>query len=392
MIRTTILEGIARPWSISIWVAILSLAGCGFPEDAAHAKKQLTSEASVIKQKNLSAYIEGDHSIFVRRKQNRPSVVSRVATVENCLAKGFAQVGFEFLDFTIFKKDNLFHTFYIPCVPKAGHVWPGHDVWFGHAVSEDLDTWVALDPAICTEPNNYFESGHLWAPFVCEKDGTYYMFYTGLSSEPSQVICLATSTDPELKKWDRYANNPIIPLAGLDWHWKNESDHVFDARDPHVVKAGDHYLLAYTTIHKSGCPAVGGMISDDLLNWEDIGPILYRPLSDKVRWSPESCNIQQMPDGSWALFPSATPGVEYYVSDDPHNFNASEAGKIRYIDGGKYIGGIEVISRKDDLKKWLVAFFEWQEHRLFLGEFDFTEHPWTVRRIHDITELADWNL
>ena len=40
----------------------------------------------------------------------------------------------------------------------------------------------------------------------------------------------------------------------------------------------------------------------------------------------------------------------------------------------------------------LVAFFETRQFCLFFGEFDFTEHPWTVRRIHDVTELDDWDL
>jgi predicted GH43/DUF377 family glycosyl hydrolase len=373
-------------------MAILSLAGCGSAEEPALPKKNIRSEASEIKQQNLKAYTGGDHSAFIRGKQRRPKLIAEAATVENCVADGYAQIGFDFIDFTIFKKDNLYHTFYIAGPPKIKPLWPGQGVWFGHAVSENLDTWTTLDPAICAEPNNYFESGHLWSPFILEKDDTYYMFYTGVTSEPTQVLCLATSNDPELKEWKRHADNPIIPLSGLDWHWKIHTNHVSDARDPHVVQVDDHYLLAYTAVHESGCSAVGGMISDDLLNWEDIGPILYRPLSDKVLWQPESCNIQQMPDGKWALFPSATPGIEYYLSDDPHDFNSSEASKIRYLDGGSDIGGIEVISRKDRLKKWLVAFFETRQYRLFLGEFDFAEHPWTVRRIHDVTELGDWNL
>jgi predicted GH43/DUF377 family glycosyl hydrolase len=253
------------------------------------------------------------------------------ATASHCLRNGYTPSGYGIADFSIIRMDNLFHLFYIPIVPGCSGFTAGHTHWLGHAVTSDFDTWTTLDPPLCVEPDNYYESAHIWAPFVFKESDCCYMYYTGLSAEPSQVLCMATSVHPDLLQWRRCESNPIVPLEGFSWQLLNQHRHTRHARDPHVIKVDGHYLFAYTSMHRSGIPAVGGLVSDDLIRWEDIGPILYRGMS-RAAWLPESVNIQKAPDG-WALLPSQSPGIEYYISDDPHTWHDSSPTRIEYEEG-----------------------------------------------------------
>jgi len=349
-------------------------------------------DAQSVKERNLLAFETPGGDIVAKKHSGEfAKIVSDAATVRDCLANGYAPVGHNVLDFTITKKDGLYHLFHIPCVPGMRHILPGHDHWLGHAVSKDLDTWTTLDASVFIDPANDYESAHVWAPFVCEAQGTYYMHYTGVTPEVTQVICMAAAQDGDLLRWKKSESNPVIPIEGFDWHWKNTRGRVADARDPHIVKTDDCYLLAYTALHKEGCPAVGGMVSDDILHWEDIGPILYRPIGPNARWSPESVNIQPLPDGKWALFPSATPGITYYVSDTPYAWHRSRPTQLEYEGhDNKDMGGIELLARDDANMRWLVAYFGKKIVRLFIGVLDFSRDPWTVRRVTSPSELEEW--
>jgi sucrose-6-phosphate hydrolase SacC (GH32 family) len=312
--------------------------------------------------------------------------MGEAAHVRDCVRDGYAPRGYGLADFSIVRQGEFFHLFHIPRVPGNDCTHPCNEHWLGHAVSRDLDTWTTLDPVLSAEPKNYFESAHIWAPFVLKQPEKTWMFYTGLSAEPSQVLCAAFSSDPELKVWERIEENPIIPLEGFDWHWRNEKGHVRQARDPHVVAVGNHFLMAYTTMHANGCPAVGGLVSEDLRHWEDIGPVLYRPFGP-VTWMPESVQIQQLKDGRWVLIPSAGGGMEYYLSENPYSWQGISPTRINYVNGeGAEPLGLELISRDGD-KGWVVTFFELVRNRMFCGFLSMGKHPWTLQRYTDPREI-----
>ncbi len=338
---------------------------------------------------NLGRLVEGGAEEFVGMLQRHPDEIARAAGVTDCVRLGYAPLGYGLADFTVIRAGGRFHLFHIPRVPGNHCIHAANEHWFGHAVSEDLDTWKTGHPALSVESANYFESAHIWAPFVLEHKGIFYMYYTGLSQEPTQVLCLAASTDSNLNVWKRHEGNPIIPLNGFAWHWRNKQGHLRQGRDPHVVPVGDHFLMAYTTMHANGCPAVGGLISKDLTNWDDIGPILYRPLQPGG-WMPESVNIQPLPGGKWALLPSFSPGLEYYLSDDPHQWHSSEAVPIEYVGrNNKEPMGLEVLCRDDRKGEWLTAFFESGSNRLYLGVLQ-TKDKWRLKRLENRSQLEPW--
>ncbi len=345
------------------------------------------SDLFTIRKTNLEAAVDGRAEEIIKRLKKHPEGIRKAATVTDCLENGYAPRGYGLADFTIVRMNGIFHAFHIPRVPGNACTHPANEHWIAHAVSEDLDTWLTRDPVLFNDPSNEYETSHVWAPFVHVKEHEAYMFYTGLSNEPSQVLCMAVSTDPDLSVWEKTDLNPITPLEGFGWHWRNEEGHTRHARDPHLVWVEDHWLLAYTAMHKNGCPAVGGLVSDDLKQWEDIGPIFYRPMDPAV-WHPESVNIQQLENGKWVLIPSQSPGLEYYISDDPHHWHGIKRRQIEYADGdNRQPMALEVISKSSD-GTWLTAFFERDNNRMFIGRLDINKDPWKLKRIREQGELT----
>jgi hypothetical protein len=201
---------------------------------------------------------------------------------------------------------------------------------------------------------------------------------------------MAKTDDLSSGRWERHAGNPIVPLQGFDWHWLNHNGHLRNARDPHVVEIDGIFLLTYTAMHRSGCPAVGGLVSEDLESWRDIGPVLFRRI-DPAPFPPESVSIFRISDKNWVLFASQSPGVEYYLSADPFSWHGSEAKRITYLDGKvEAPAGLELLARDDDSGQWLVAFFENQDNRMFVGILDRREDPWTIRRARDPMDVQGW--
>lgn len=339
---------------------------------------------------NLKAPIKKwDSSNMVIDVEYIPQKAIQTATVKDCLTNGYAPIGYKVKDFSIVQYKGKYHLFHIPAVDIDGiycHM-RGHENWIAHAISDDLDTWYTEDAVLFSESGNEYESSHVWAPYVIIKNDTAFMFYTGLTQDLEESICLATSVDPELKVWTKYPDNPLMPREGFDWHWRNKKSNIWTARDHHVIKVEDHFLMAYTCIHKKHIPAVGGMVSEDLFHWEDIGPMFYRDIKPGG-WMPESVNIQPLSAKKWVLMPSASPGIEYAISETPYSWHGSTAQTLDFIDRVNetdYPGGIEIISRNDDSSEWLVAFFN--KKRLHFGILDYSKNPWSLEKFKNKTEI-----
>jgi hypothetical protein len=345
------------------------------------------SEWASLKRYNLQQKPVASSQQLLTKLSEHPRMVAEAATVSNCIHFGYAPKGYSLADFSILKDQGVFHVFHIPRIPNGSGLYRCHEHWLGHAISTDLDTWHTLDPVLCSTTEHYYESAHVWAPFLMKVKQQPILFYTGLSAEPSQTLCAAHAVDTNLVQWKKDSSNPLIPLEGFDWHYLNQEAHVRHARDPHVVAIPDGYLLAYTGMHKDGCPVVGGMVSVDLVEWVDIGPILYRPLNPAT-WLPESVNIQPLEDGTWVLIPSQSPGLTYYISEDPLSWHGKSYQSIRFLDGDDDdLYAIEVIDKTFSPDRWLVAFFRGSTNRMFFGWLELKSKQWTIQLVKHPAEL-----
>ncbi len=110
--------------------------------------------------------------------------------------------------FTI-DRESAIHLFHITGTSGRSPYFPGNEVSFGHAVSQDLRSWKAQPNLLSPDPSTAYEPDHIYAPFVIHKDQRFYMYYAGVSKKALlESICLAWSDD--LHHWEKFPFNPIF--------------------------------------------------------------------------------------------------------------------------------------------------------------------------------------
>jgi len=291
---------------------------------------------------------------------------------QDWLKNGYAPKGFYVKDFCLLPVEDTFHLFHIAGTPGVSCCLPGNEVWFGHAFTNNFQHWETLEPCLYISAGQW-DGGHVFAPFVIEKDGMYLMFYTGCRIDNTQRIGVAISRD--LIHWEKYDKNPVITPENYDWAFCPTTGGA-SCRDPHVCKYGDDFSLYYTAVTNQGKACVARASSEDLLSWTDQGPVYTYPNLTHC----ESSNVQEL-DGKHLLFFGGH--IEYWsyvVSDNPYHWSDQKPVPI-----GKNITAMEVLKRLDPL--WLVAYFELNNYRLFLGTIDWSlKHP-QIERITNKHQL-----
>ena len=179
--------------------------------------------------------------------------------------------------------DGVYHAFYLkaplPPLRNSAHHTP-----YAHVASRDLVHWEELPLAIEPGPPGSYDGVSCFTGSVIERDGVFYLFYTGFPGEGKpQTVCLATSAD--LITWEKDPRNPIIEA---DQRWYE----AIDWRDPFPFwndEAGEYWmLLAARELdgpdNRRGCIAL--MTSPDLQTWEVKPPF----------WSPRLYYTHECPD------------------------------------------------------------------------------------------------
>ncbi len=168
----------------------------------------------------------------------------------------------------------------------------------GLATSPDLLHWTLTDPILSPVDGAPWEHGGLYRPDLLLDSGTYYLYYNAKTdtlpkSEGGgwhEQTGVATSTD--LKRWTRYAGNPILrngPRGTATWPSSNPLAHqtppIPDAPDsrfasnPYVVKNGRQFGMFYFGFDyvRPGRACELLALGDDPFHFTEVPEILIAP-------------------------------------------------------------------------------------------------------------------
>ena len=236
-------------------------------------------------------------------------------------------------DFTLLKHDGLYHLFYIRHNRTLPMSQTENDL--GHAVSPDLWNWTQAPPVLPARENGW-DRTQIWAPSIVEKDGVFYMFYTGVSTIPDtcsgwQRIGVATSTD--LMEWNRM-DAPVLSCPMIPWTVCDSTSALTAFRDPFVMPdpaQPGHWLMYYSTFPSSDSlgMVVGVAESDgDLTQWSDRGPLWITNRSYTYSDLIESPHLFKH-DSLWYLFYTTNAGTPLSFATGPDPVGSPESWTYR---------------------------------------------------------------
>ena len=296
------------------------------------------------------------------------------------LRDGFAPAGMTTTDFTIIRHEGLFHFFACAGFPECFPNWPGQYEYVFHATTADLISWTVHGIALQPHPDNEFERGKIWPPFVFRHGDVFAMIYCGLDANNCQCLCLATSDD--LFQWTRFPRNPIVNPGEHEWTLKRPDGKVRHCRDPHVEKIGDTYYLYYATVCEDGNPAVGLSATEDLNHWHDLGPCFKRTEG----WVPESPLVICRSDRYYLWI---YPFDELLISDNPTDFNRAKATQIQMSEINEFYAPEIIDSRFGD--GYLIGFHGHKGCRISLGVMTWENDDITITCIDNEQQLKPWD-
>ena len=175
-------------------------------------------------------------------------------------------------------------------------IYVSRQTQFAYARSVDMCVWEEMSPILTEHSPGSWDEVTIWAPYVWEEGGVFYMVYTGVTRKLTQSIMLATSTNPaDPLSWETHGMIFQPDHKGMLW----EEGRWADCRDPTVLVAEETYYLYYTGMDIDG--GIVGLATSTTTPygpWKDWGRTIL-PLSDQA--IPESPTIT-IYDGVYYLF------------------------------------------------------------------------------------------
>lgn len=228
-----------------------------------------------------------------------------------------------------------YHLFYQ--YNPTGAYW--HDPYWGHAVSADLVHWTDLPPALAPERGGADERGCFSGMAFIDKDGVPTIIYYG----NPRGLCIATSRDDDLVRWEKHPANPVLP------HPTHGED--YQVFDPCAWLEGDTYYAITGGIapkRAKGIPSDGRDVaylfrSNDLEDWEYLHPFYE---SSRFTEGGEDCAVPDFfpfGDKHMLLFCSHTRAAQCYIGtyanhrfipEHHKRFAFAETGRIGVVGEG----------------------------------------------------------
>lgn len=183
-----------------------------------------------------------------------------------CEQPGWFPADFGLKDHTLFWYDGLY---YLASIYLAAD---GYEQRFAYASSPDLCTWTDLQGILRERTPGAWDEFRIWAPFVYQEGGEYYMYYTGVTADFTQSILLATSRNPADPGSWQHREEMVFQPSHPDVVWPG-SGFWSDCRDPTVVKVDGLYHLYYTGMSQEGGIVGLATAPSPMGPWVDWGPI-----------------------------------------------------------------------------------------------------------------------
>jgi beta-fructofuranosidase len=194
-----------------------------------------------------------------------------------------------------------FNTYYMPAIGRVGDPMPFYDQKTGdfkvlylqefennmdkrfHPIwgvtTKDGANYESLGEVLPFADNDYQQDAALGTGCAYEKDGTYYIYYTGHNGncKNREVVMRATSTD--FKTWTK---DELWALNGPDYGYSG-----WDFRDPQVFVADDglYHMIISTYPAGGGDPCFAEFKSSDMKSWEHVGK--FKMIWDRMLECPD---------------------------------------------------------------------------------------------------------
>ena len=228
----------------------------------------------------------------------RPLLAHAAASSTWCDQLGWNPTDFGLKDHSVFLYEGFYYLVSIRTPDEKAFVY---------ARSADLCSWEDLGAVLGGRTLGEWDEAFVWAPFVMEDGGIFYMYYTGVSRNYTQSIMLAVSSNPaDPGSWQRVGMIFQPDHVGMQW----QAQHWADCRDSSILKVGDIYYMVYTGRNTSG-PIIGWAISFSPVGpWHDRGATLS--ISQKYEMA-ESPTIVSRAGAFYLIYNNTSKGEEYRI-------------------------------------------------------------------------------
>ena len=226
----------------------------------------------------------------------------------------------------VYSPENGINAHVILRGPDCWHMLYGNNVLPNlakyHATSEDLLSWTTQEPILHSGPSGALDHYELDNGSVIEQDGKWYMLYFARpTAQASRRICLAVSDD--LWHWRKIPDeHTAVFIPSSSWSGWTEDAGAQYCKDPWVIRHQDRFIMYYVCRNKHGDSCVAVASSEDLIHWQDDGPVVTTRWINDPLIGPagfEDPRIVQR-DGKFYLFASYFWGWQYAIGDDPFHF------------------------------------------------------------------------
>lgn len=177
--------------------------------------------------------------------------------------------------------------------------------WWGHVASHDLFHWHALPPMLPLHEHDP-EKGIFSGGAFIAKDGVPHVVYHGVDAGN----CIAKAADDRLEHWEKFQQNPVLPLIKRKSLTEYDEDNEGNAWDPHIWLEGDTYYQI------SGGNPPGLFKSADLISWTYVGQFMDQRQVKHQPFEDWSCpDFFKLGDKYVSVAISHNLGSQYYIGD-----------------------------------------------------------------------------